>query len=1374
MGATRITATVVLLAIGVINSQYTYTQLAENTFFSSTTPEINKRTELGTETGQQYTIWGWFRFNGETAAISNIITFRTLKESEKTPVNDPDHPECPYTKAELKEDPSLSEEPDVKNNPNCSYENSTTKSKGPDLLYVNFDLGAPSGNTRLYSIIYLVQNGISSSGDSNMKLEGFTDLELVKNTWCYFAISADYSSGNVRINYFSFDNVMQSPLDKNFNVDFPSFALSEQVEMVIADVKLNPYFQSTSGFIGNIGGIELGLYHAESLEHLWLSYMNENARAYNGVLLEFYFDVYTKDEMLKSAGLNSLEYEIVGGYEVLYIDDNSTLGVEMHKDSSISLGNIDFDNLNDLVRSYTFYFQFSIKEAAADEIILLTRGFEGFDGYIKIFLMKADSGRVASITATGNEQTVSWQSDSVIDDDVVFKMLIGIAVSPAGSIKALYWDSRDQSEMLEIGKYFSFDGSAKPVVLLNNSAKDEALSVKLYRFRMANSASGLFYSHLTQDTTTQAVKDKGKDCSLFVSAYEAASGCFNCNNGISNSDYQCVEFCPMGFRNVNIDICVACTDDTCSDAVLTYWQATKLSDNTFLLNTNKRLRNFNSDADYFNVILADTGDEIPHTESIDVEAQTVEVTINYKASLVNEEISFVPNEMVLYDVDGNQMSTSSASVMIDRYCYVSPRNKTTLRTLAIIALVFLLVSVAMLLVFTIVYYKRIVDLSGLWKFTLHNWMKLQFMAFFLLLAVKTPCCVKEFLNVLYTIAVRWNHAFGGAIDSSNSNNINYTNGFDEAAPPTQFSREGIAVFILHNITVAFIVHVAILLAYAVVKIWDCFATSTANCMYKAFIWMEFTVLLVGYLMVEMHAFVFSFLNFRYAIFTHAYFTVSFLVALGYIVVFLAFWVFAAIRLIGSSIYFMNPLNYNRFYYFFAGYRDHKWARCHDLWLLFGYFIIGLMIGTATEAPVAQTVVILLVVFALLAETIIMKPWNFTLLWITDIVAQTLVFIVVILFVVMAGYDNSGCYTCGDREGGMCWAIVILLFLALLSLAVGLMTGAYLSVFAPHKFRSSGHKESSVKMEEEVFDYDNEELKEVSSYDTNKRDVVTGFHRYDTKENLLHRERDFATNAIGDAPVNFNGLSQINEDEGDLDIIKEVKSAKKADDNLAGYRIEVDKDNDPDYDQERVKGMSQFFKEAKLQKEALAMYDDVEGSGLSYRKDPQYMRRSNRSLSMDDDRQNVQENGKPLKPDTMDDFEKQMNISNVLGHQKPQNRESMRISNNRNPDDRNVFKMKESSQVNKDSKVSLRSSSAHNLRSLNDFDMDRYNKIMVGDSEADGDGSSYTNSRLSNNDSRATKTKANIFESYANKPNANLQYQFPNNSFYKSKRFDDPY
>lgn len=77
------------------------------------------------------------------------------------------------------------------------------------------------------------------------------------------------------------------------------------------------------------------------------------------------------------------------------------------------------------------------------------------------------------------------------------------------------------------------------------------------------------------------------------------------------------------------------------------------------------------------------------------------------------------------------------------------------------------------------------------------------------------------------------------------------------------------------------------------------------------------------------------------------------------------------------------------------------------------------------------IVITAVLVFLLVYLIIFRPWRNIWLWIADIVTQVCILVPVIIWLVWAIIDRGSCFDCGDREGRLCWVIVLFLWLGLI-------------------------------------------------------------------------------------------------------------------------------------------------------------------------------------------------------------------------------------------------------------------------------------------------------------------------------------------------------
>jgi hypothetical protein len=1066
------------------NSVYVYSQLPQFLTFTSSTPQVRLKANLGQfNSTQQFTLWGWYRFNGDVASVSNILTLRNLREipegSKVEQYPNTHFPACPYSLDEISKNPELLVKFEVLENPNCSPELMPVPEKSKphsrkqnDLLYINFDLKVSSPKNPKYSVFFVNQVGNSThESKDNMRIEAFEDMNLVQKSWSFFAVSCDYINGEISIFLQSFDGASKGSI-KTFVINFPEFSLSQNSELIIASVENSHYFQSTSGFIGDIGMIEIGNFYTIRLDLLWMGYLPQNSYLNKGVELEFLFDDFTDDSLMTS-GSNHDKYKVDGRRTNIQLNDPTRIGWTFYPDSKVDLKGFSL-RIEEFIRTMAFYLQFDFSENVADEFYILRKGTLGMPGYFGVSLAKKDaSTRIIRIHLRNTKGEQIWNSTTTYQPSIQYKVIVGISSSPANQIRAVFWDSRGQTDFSEISPNFTFDfrtdTSNKMISLFGNSESGSDSGngqFTFYRFIILNSASPVLLNYLTKESLISSLKDSvPKTCKLRTSFYAQNFGCLLCDGLIANLNRTCSSICPVGYRNGLTDICIACQNGKCLDNGSGFWTITKIANDHYQLRPSRPLLNNSTDLSKLVSLTFPGGNstDFNYTLSSNIEGQYVDIYLNFYKNIVNQtllvDISTGPFSQLL-DANRNRISSSQSSIVVERFCFLEPEVKRSMDSLAITALVIFLVSLLVLLIFTIIFYEKILDLASLWKFLLHNWIRFQLVGSLYLLGIYMPCCAKAFLNVIYDLSIGWNQALSDPISNFNKDSVIFRDGLDQTKPPSQFLEQGVLAFILHNMCIALIVHGVILLTYVIIKIWDWFKTSRAKFMYLFFLFMEFSVLIAGYGIFHLQAFIFSGLNFRLAIFTNSYFIVCFVIAICYVTVFAAFWLYAAFRLIGPSLYFANPINNARFYYFFAGYRDSKWAKTYDLWYYLGFSVIGLMIGIVWQNAIAQLAVILAVLVTLFVLSVILRPWNYLFQLILELTCQLIMIAVVIILLIIAVYDSSGCFDCGNREGGLCLLIVALLFIYLMLLSIGLIMQTLFLTFCQGKSFFWGKKAAS--------------------------------------------------------------------------------------------------------------------------------------------------------------------------------------------------------------------------------------------------------------------------------------------------------------------------
>lgn len=1097
--------------ISSISCQFVWTQMPGVLVFDKNTPQRSlplkfTPNSISSQKNQKYSIWGWFKSEGQNPAISNIITL---------------------------------------------------KQTNGDLLYINYDLNpvpVDSTKNQTFSLIFLIQKGIVENR-SEMAIEGFTDL-LRTDSWSFFGISADYENGSFTIFLKVFDGV-NIPLTKNFDFDFVNFNLDQNADLIVGGVEGNSYFDSVSGFIGQIANIEMGLFFTNNLSFMWTGYMLENSRAYDGVILEFLFDFYNENEGLISHGAINEDFAVNGLYTPLYKIDPNRLGGRFNEVSSIDLGNVSFRNSESNIKTMAYLFHFLYEDNLPDYFTLLTRGQKGTDGFLEIWLEKTNNGRVLKMALIGeNNKELFWESNTIFDKNTIYYFIVGMSQSIGNSARVLYIDNLGGNDFSLLSDDFNFNFSPQNINLFQKpenvvqTIRNENYNgyIDLYRFMILNSGSSLvqFLNYNTSTDIKNSLDNSNnlqdKLCVLRASFYEK-SGCFLCGNSIVFSDpndsnlRECLNYCPFGFKNAATDVCIQCALKNCGEIESTEWDLQKVTNDKWIITPSRPILTPNIDyKNLFDISLEgeeNSQNAFTYSTTPNYDKQEVEVDFDFKENIKNENLvlkSYQDAENPIFDVNRNLLYKTSSNFTIDRVCYVSDKKRKSLNSLAYVILLLFVISFVFMILASIICYNKIFDLLGLWKFLLHHWMKLQLVAFFAILGIYMPCCLREFLHSLYKFAISWDHHLRNWINDINENSSDYREGINEPIS-RNFDYENVKAFILHNMGIFFIVHLVIFIIYLLIKIWDCLSNSVKkNFMFKLIVFIEFFFLIVGFLLVHMQIFVFSSLNWKNADFSHSYFIFCFILSICYILVFLSFWIFAASVLFPDSNYLDKPSNYNKFYFFFAGFRKTRAARTYDLILVLIHFIIGLMLGLLYNRPLIQIIVILSLLVILLLITIGIRPWSNCLLNVIDIISQLLIIGAVIIFLIYQLWDKAGCEECGDREGKLCWLIVFFLFFALLLPLIFLMIQSMIEACRKRVYRNVTEVNRYYKTENSDYGIEDNRLYEERYVENNNFEKDIDYDNQNFENEIVNKNvnivnKEVITNNIVSQNISTNGISK---------------------------------------------------------------------------------------------------------------------------------------------------------------------------------------------------------------------------------------------------------
>ena len=1111
-----------LLLTNKILPQYVTTVLDNIKYFSLNSQEekINFEFETQKKPLKKYTIWGWFKFNESKPGISNFFILSGITSNKPISQNtySPEFPACPYTNEDFEMNPELKEQPGIISNPNCFLDSNPddfkdNNQRSEDYLVINHEL-LQGGDT--YSLTFLLINGFSQN-ELDFELSNFGNLPFVKNLWTYFAVSCDYETGVAVIHIKEFN--LSIPIDKTTKIplNYPNFELKKKNQVILSNRERIPYydFSLNTFFTGNIAFIETAPFFTNKIQSLWAGYLPKTSFPYNGVIMQLLFDVYDTKSELKSTGLKQRNFQIEGDYTPLYSIDKSKLGIQVSTKSSLNLGNIDFEIIKD-IKPLLFHFELIYKNDLPNNYVLLERGSEIQDGYIKIILVKQETGRTIKFSIVGRDNELTWKSSSILPEGKKIFFIVGIVLSPGKSIKITYYDSNEDISTELLGNNFTFNFLPQDIVLFKQSLENQNKNyngyVEFLRFEILNSASSIIFKDVFNEIADKDLVDLVGKCDLKSDYYKNSFVCLKCNNSVLTQDKTCKNYCPVNQKNFQNGVCIDCKDDDCNGKTITKFELTRISNDHFRLKPNREISDFEK-IDFKNLFEVKLDGKNKEVGNFDYETivNTKEQSLDYKFDFNqkigknnNLEFIYTKNEKKPYfDINRNLLESLTLKTELKEICYILNSKDNALTGLAVFILVIFLITFIVLILITL-FVKKIKNKGYFWKFFLSCWMNFQLLTFFLFYGVNIPCCVQRFLHILYTISVKWDYALRWAINNENHWKNKYKNGIIESQPHgIIFIKEDVRAFVLHNMGLLFVFHLIFLCFYIVYKILS--KNRNFPKMKEYVNKIEWNGILVAFLAFHMHVFFFSCLNLRNNHFGIFYFGFSFFIAMVYILLIGFGFIFFGIRIFKGGVFFMDNINKKRYAYFLVGIDQTGLGRIYEYLKIFIHFFIAVLLAVAWDIWTMQSVFIFLLVLALLIILLILRPYLYLIHLFWEILSTIFILIITIIFLIISVKDDQGCLDCIDREGAVCWFIVLLIFFICILSCFVLLLMLYLAYY--HPFTLAGDNIDKV-----VGKPDLEKRKKIKTKQDLLEDVIMSHSLIGTNKNSP-RERDVNKNVV---------------------------------------------------------------------------------------------------------------------------------------------------------------------------------------------------------------------------------------------------------------------
>lgn len=904
-----------------------YPQLTGLLEFNTKSPSVQIQTDMGQFTStKKYSVWGWFRakefYNFNTS--SNIIAIQNVQnydsvELEIGPFPNPDFPTCAYTPAQLEANPELKKIPEIENNPNCfpmkiedpsqlGTQLGTYSISRDELLFVNYKITkfdpADSSKNR-FELHFLVKNKRPvDAADMVMKTFQIPNLPLSQSNWTFFAVCADYEKGRVLL-YAKIFGVEGSEFLGDEKLAYPDFALNQGALLLIGAVHKNKYFKSVTGFMGEIAYFQMSPTFLPDPSKLWISEMLPDMYSSRGLNSDLFFNVYdSKAKSFRSSGLNIQDVNLQGNFKPIYQSDKNLTGITFHSGSSFTMGPSEFRG-SPFVSSHIFFFEFTFKEPLPEKFPLLFKNEKDAIGFLGFYMVKSkgltsNGKRVLLIEARGSNKILEWESLPFLEQNKPLQFLAGMVVSPRRSVQALlfYNDQLKVSEALN--DFDNYDFSIKSITGTPDTTSSFSGEVTFNRLSVLDNFSGAVFSEMK---SIDASFPYGiENCQLHSDYFAPSFGCLKCENSVLvQKQNKCQSHCPKQHRNNGTGVCIPCDQQDCKDLPPLTWKVTKMTEDKYRLTPSRAILPIGTDINKLvNLEVGSLQKNKDYSYSLNPGADNkyVDVNFDFKKSIFNQQVEFAmspDSDSPLFDANRNLLSSrSSVLFKLPSNCFLDSQIKKHITNLAIAVFFITLACIIIgLILLMFCSYKPSLESeakqtflntprNSISKFLVHNWMKLQFVAFLGLVSTPIPCCLRPFFDRLYRYAVLWANALSPVWDSLHSGNAAYTSKVYPPDFPAIFKERKVAMPILHNMGVAFIFHLVVFLVFVVFKVADCLITDTNKTFYSCFILVQYSLVIIGYMLFHMMSSVFPFINFSFLSLANPYFIICLIISILYV------------------------------------------------------------------------------------------------------------------------------------------------------------------------------------------------------------------------------------------------------------------------------------------------------------------------------------------------------------------------------------------------------------------------------------------------------------------------------------------------------------
>ena len=963
----------------------------------------------------EFTLSFWFRKSKTTSTDKiNILTLynpstKTSSSLENKDKVYNDFPACPVSPSYIAKHPNYSNDPYIKNNPNCfpdkSKETVTGNVRPVDfvqkVLEVSF-VGGEEGTLLFdFPVGFDYQSGVVSFLTQTLQ-----KIQMKSEDWLFASITFDYPNGVGSVYVFNFGAV-KNDHQINFKLNLPEFQLKRGHSLSYSEN------QGKEDVYGYLYDLNLFYMYMEDIKLLRLFNFDEYTSSIQNIKLELLFDSKDGENPIVARGEKGGNYLPKGTVTM------EKTGLSFKNHSFIDIGVIEALPDHRIVESISIYLVFKLQNEVNENFVLLTGKREGKT--LSVNLVREDKELsvfyALEFTLTGTD--IRYRTPRFLEIGELCQLTFSIVKS---SDKFLNFYFSSGKRLFDLSPLYSAEDLNLQKMALTLFDKDnKGGEVLVYRFVVLDNP----LPSILAVQKNPLLEFCNRNCALPLDPHTVAKGCLECKDSVLlPGEDRCAEFCPVGTKNSG-GTCVECRKPLCQETDPTSLRLSRLNNTAFLVELSRRINQL--DATNLGKIFSIEMEglrrkEYNYTMTIG-SSKVILLNMGFSKGFYNKTLHVKTNFTsfdFVYDENRNSVLSLESYYDIPVVHYLNTKTKFWTDLCANIVFTIFLCIVGIGLVLLVVSFRYNLNEQIVKKFSI-LFRDMQLLPLLLFLHIAFPSNLHAFLFDLYSHLTGFNTALSPLAEDPYLVEA-------EVPHPNFFDKQLTSLFI-QNFGVVLAVHSILLIAYFSVLLMNvfyaCLSMKMKEFVIRARDAFEFNLLIVAFVVFDFQIFFFANLNFQNPVLTSDLGKASLYVAIGYIAIIGLFSLAFVLSYFSNNAFVPQSDKKFKLSFMFIGYRNKQLPNIFELVVLLFHFGVCCVLVYLRTTPLRQITACLFLMVLFLGVQLLINPYEENREEKLESVNRVTVIGIFALVAVLAVDDLNGDFQNDFREA-VGWAIIFLI------------------------------------------------------------------------------------------------------------------------------------------------------------------------------------------------------------------------------------------------------------------------------------------------------------------------------------------------------------